>query len=503
MLNKKTDALRVVGIGASAGGLDSLARILPALKPDTRSVYIIALHMGRHNHIDVILKLLKRLSALPLAAATHNDLLIADQVFLIPPGTTGVIKGEHIQLLPVSSDQISSPSVNVLFTSIAKHNHQTVGIILSGAGNDGSLGCRAIKTAGGKIIVQSLESAQLDGMPGAVIRAELADEILAPEHIAPSLTNECSFKDTHFSKMSPNKTTTNVPLKDVGNLKDTDNSGSTENLSDTEIFNHLLNAIMATTNVDFSHYKEETLLRRLKRRLVTLNIASLQDYQIYTQKHPDELHNLQHQFLISLSSFFRDGESFSALKQHLNELIKNKSIGEPIRVWVPACASGEECYSWMILIAEILGNRLADYPVSVIGSDLNEQAIAVANRGCYPGTALRDIAPDLLERYFNRDGQDLYVKPFIRQACHFQVEDISSNQSLENLDAISCRNLLIYMTSPLQDKLIKKFYDFLNPRGILFLGQSETIGLLGSSLFLPLDHYHRVYRCKKIKMHEK
>lgn len=482
MLNKKSSFLRVLGIGASAGGLDALAQLLPTLRPDAHSVYIIALHMARHNHVDLILKLLKRLSALPLVAATHNDLLVADQIFLIPPGVTGIIQQGHIQLLPVSSDQISSPSVNALFKSIAQDGARTVGIILSGAGNDGLLGCRAIKAAGGNIIAQSLDSAQLEGMPGSVIRANLADEILLPEQIANALNNE-----TYFSQVSESKVPVSVTLP----------------VNDTGIFKHLLQSVLATTGIDFSHYKEETLLRRLNRRMTMLKITSLLDYQIYTKKNPGELYKLQHQFLISLSSFFRDSESFSILKQHLNELLEVKDPGNSIRVWVPACASGEECYSWVILLAEVLGSRFADYAISVIGSDLNEQAIAIADRGRYPQTALRDLDPDILERYFDQDGQFFNVKPFIRKVCHFHVEDVVSNRSLEKVDAISCRNLLIYMKSELQDNLIKKFYDFLIPGGLLFLGQSESIGLIGNTLFLPLDHYHRVYRRKKIKINEK
>ena len=478
MLNKKSEFLRVVGIGASAGGLDALAQLLPTLRPDAQTVYIIALHMARHNHVDLILKLLKRLSALPLVAATHNDLLVADQVFLIPPGVTGVIQQRLMQLLPVASDQISSPSVNALFKSIAQHGTHGVGIILSGAGNDGLSGCRAIKTAGGKVIAQSLASARLEGMPGTIIRANLADEILLPEQIAQSLVS-----DIHFSQVQQ-------PINEVR---------STLNLvvDDGKIFNRLLQTILTITGKDFSHYKEETLLRRLHRRMAMLKIASLEDYQLYTHKNPDELHKLQHQFLISLSSFFRDRESFSALKIHVNEVLKDKAQGDPIRIWVPGCASGEECYSWAILLAEIFGNGFADCDVHIIGSDLNPQAIAIANQGRYPLAALRDITPDILERYFDRDEQYFHVKPGIRQVCHFYVEDVVSSYLSEKVDAISCRNLLIYMKSELQDKLIKKFYDFLIPGGLLFLGQSETIGLTGTTLFLPLDHYHRVYRRKK------
>jgi chemotaxis methyl-accepting protein methylase len=477
MLNNKTGFLRVVGIGASAGGLDALARLLPKLGPDADTVYVIALHMARHNHIDLILKLLKRLSTLTLLAAAQNDQLVAGHVFLIPPDVSGVIQQGHIQLIPVTSDQISSPSVNALFTSIAQdaRNHG-VGIILSGAGTDGLFGCRDIKSMGGKVIAQSVESSQFEGMPGAVIRANLADEILLPEQIAQSLKN-----DMHLPQVSVGTARSSIPL----------------NLDDKGIFKQLLHGVYATTGSDFSAYKEETLLRRLNRRMTTLKIESLLDYQIYIQQYPEEFRSLQHQFLISLSSFFRDNESFTVLKNYVNTLVKDKAPENSIRIWVPACASGEECYSWTILLAETLGSRFADYHIRVIGSDLNAEAIAVADKGRYPLAALRDLAPGILERYFDCDERYFYVKPCIRQLCHFYVEDVVSSHLSEKVDAISCRNLLIYMKSELQDKLIKKFYDFLIPGGLLFLGQSETIGLIGNTLFVPLDHYHRVYRRKK------
>jgi len=486
MPNKKTGFFRVVGIGASAGGLEALGRLLPMLKPDAHSVYIIAQHMAKDNHIDLVLRLLKRHSALPVVAATHNALFVADQIFLLPPGVTGVIHQGRIQLLPVTSDQISSPSVNALFNSIAKGaGAHGVGVILSGAGSDGVSGCRSIKEHGGKIIVQSLESSQLEGMPGAVITAKVADEILVPEQIAQLLNNEIQ---------PPPEQTAAQPQAQTNAAQ----SNETLTEDDAEIFTQLLQGVLALTNNDFTNYKEETLLRRLHRRMSVLKIASLRDYQIYTQKHPDELRKLQHQFLISLSFFFRDSDSFAVLKQHVNELLQGKVRGDPIRIWVPGCASGEECYSWAMLLAETLGSSFADYPISVTGSDLNGQALAIAEQGRYSQVAFRDIAPDILTHHFDRHGDEFQVKPHIRQLCHFRHEDVLGCQLLEKVDAISCRNLLIYMKSELQDSLIKNFYDFLNPGGLLFLGQSETIGLIGNTLFSPLDHYHRVYRRKKI-----
>ncbi|HSX85615.1 MAG TPA: CheR family methyltransferase [Cellvibrio sp.] len=487
MSNKRT-GFRIVGIGASAGGLEAFAHFLPMLKPDKQSVYIIAQHMGKNDdHIELLYRLLKRHSALPVVLATHNDVLVVDQVFLIPPCVTGIVREGCIQLLPVTADQISSPSVNALLSSIALSAHkQGVGIILSGAGSDGVSGARAIKAQGGKVIVQSPESCQLQGMPGAVIAAKLADEILLPEQIAQSLNNGAPQLLAQPQTPAPSTTTpTTTTIQSNRSLKD-----------DAEIFKQLLQAVVAITGNDFSNYKEETLLRRLHRRMSMLKIASLQDYQTYTQKYPDELCKLQHQFLISLSFFFRDRESFAVLKQRVNELLEHKARGDSIRIWVPGCASGEECYSWAILLAEILGSRFSDYAICILGSDLNGQAIAVAKQGRYLQAAFRDTELDILDRYFDRNGPDFNVKPRIRQVCHFHHEDVLGCRLPEKVDAISCRNLLIYMKSELQDKLIRNFHDFLNPGGLLFLGQAETIGLIGTTLFSPLDHFHRVYRRK-------
>ncbi|MCE3252468.1 MAG: histidine kinase [Cellvibrio sp.] len=484
MSNKRT-GFRMVGIGASAGGLEAFAHFLPMLKPDKQSVYIIAQHMGKNDdHIELLLRLLKRHSALPVVLATHNDVLVVDQVFLIPPCVTGVVHEGRIQLLPITADQISNPSVNALFSSIAlSARKQGVGIILSGAGSDGVSGARAIKAQGGKVIVQSPESCQLQGMPGAVIAARLADEILLPEQIARALDNGA--QQLLAQPQIPARSTTTAIQ-----------SNRSLPLGDADIFKQLLQAVVAVTGNDFSNYKEETLVRRLHRRMSMLKIASMQDYQTYTRKYPDELCKLQHQFLISLSFFFRDSESFAVLKQYVNELLQPKVPGDSIRIWVPGCASGEECYSWAILLAEILGSRFSDFTISIRGSDLNGQAIAVAEQGRYLQAAFRDTEQDILDRYFDRNGPDFSVKPRIRQVCHFHHEDVVGCHLPEKVDAISCRNLLIYMKSELQDKLIGNFHDFLNPGGLLFLGQAETIGLIGATLFSPLDHFHRVYRRK-------
>ena len=501
MVDPASGRLRVVGIGASAGGVDALGQLLPQLKPDDRSAYIIALHMATGADIEVILRLLQNRSNLPLAIAIQNDKLVADRIFLIPPGVRGIVRAQRIRLLPVTPDQISSPSVNALFDSIALDaSSNAVGVILSGAGSDGLFGCREINAAGGKILVQSLASCQIGGMPAAVIEAGLADEVLLPEQIGQLLNAGQSDDQGYALQGHPPRTTIRhkpAQIPTTANVFESTLVSASLERDEAMILRQLLHTMQALTGCDFSCYKEETLLRRLHKRIDTLKITSLADYQIYTQQFPDELRKLQNQFLISLSFFFRDDESFSVLGQHMATLLKNKVRGDSIRIWVPGCASGEECYSLAILLDEILEKHFVDFSITIIGSDLNEQALAVAERGCYPATAFRDLSPDAIGHYLEQSGVEFSVKPRLRHVCHFRVEDVVRCQLLEKVDVISCRNLLIYMKSELQDKLIRKFHDGLNPGGLLFLGQSETIGLIGNTLFSPLDQYHRVYRRKK------
>jgi chemotaxis protein methyltransferase CheR/two-component system CheB/CheR fusion protein len=246
--------------------------------------------------------------------------------------------------------------------------------------------------------------------------------------------------------------------------------------------------------VDFTSYKEETLQRRLDRRLATLKIESGEQYLLYTQQNPHELNILQRLFLVSLSSFFRDSGAFAVVRKYLTELVRQKKPGDAICIWTPGCASGEECYTFAIMLAEILGENFTNFNISILGSDLNPEALASAKDGVYRQTAFKETDPEILKSYFEYKGQHYHVSQPIRAVCKFIKQDVASAKAPENLNVISCRNLLIYMKNNLQDQLFKKFHQALLPNGLLFIGQSENIGLLGNTLFTPIDHYHRLYR---------
>ncbi|TAK60020.1 chemotaxis protein CheB [Methylobacter sp.] len=465
----------VAGIGASAGGLESLTKLLSSLSENGRVAYVVAQHMAKDGHDELVLRLLNHKSRLKVIQARAGEQLEPDRVYLIPSGFNGMVQNGLIQLLHPAPEHISTPSVNALFVSLAKDmGNKAIGIVLSGVGLDGVAGCKAIKANGGLTLVQNPQSAPYSGMPLTVIQANAADEVLEPEAMAQHLTAMFSIGSTALPRATPSG------LRAASNRH----------------LPALLQNVFKATGIDFSSYKEETLLRRIDRRMTTLKITNFEQYLAYIEKYPDELKTLQHLFLVSLSSFFRDNRAFAVVKKHLAETVGQKAPEETIRIWVPGCATGEECYTFAILLNEILGDSFKRFKIRIIGSDLNPEALAIAHTGIYRQTAFKEIEPKILARYFETRGQHYQVTEPIRAACEFIRQDVVSVNAPENLDIVSCRNLLIYMKSNLQDQLFKKFHRALLPQGLLFIGQSENIGILGNTLFLPVDHYHRLYRRK-------
>jgi chemotaxis methyl-accepting protein methylase len=466
----------MIGIGASAGGLEAMGELFSKLLPSGRVAYIIAQHMAKDGHSELVARMLNRQSPLPVVEATGGDLLEPDKVYLMPSGSDGEVKNGRIYLLPPSPEHLSTPSVNFLFASLAgEYGKRSIGIVLSGAGSDGAAGCRAIKTCGGRTIVQKPQSAQYSGMPLAVIRAGAADAEMDIEDIARHLTGMFPpSPSVRTAAVQPAAAASPAPLNPY--------------------LTTLLKCVFDATGVDFTSYKEETLQRRLDRRLAALKIGSGEQYLLYTEQNPGELTILQRLFLVSLSSFFRDNKAFALVEKYLTDLVHQKRPGDAIRIWVPGCASGEECYTFAIMLSEILGENFTNLNIRILGSDLSPEALAFAQEGVYRQTSFKETDPKILKGYFEHKGQLYRVSQPIRAVCEFMKQDVASAKAPENLDVISCRNLLIYMKSNLQDQLFKKFHQALLPNGLLFIGQSENIGLLGNTLFTPVDHYHRLYR---------
>ncbi|MGR8931455.1 MAG: chemotaxis protein CheB [Gammaproteobacteria bacterium] len=473
-LRASSEASVIVGIGASAGGLDSMLALFAKLKVNGRAAYIVAQHMAHDAHSELIARLLNRESALPVVPAMRDQLIQADQIYLIPAGWNGVVDERRLLLRAPAENSLSTPSANVLFESIARsQGSQSIGIVLSGTGRDGAIGCQAIKAVGGTTMVQAPETTKFNGMPRSAIEAKAVDFALSVELIAAQL------KERFQNSGERSSVATNI---------------ESSNPPDHRELPTLLSRVLQATGIDFSGYKEETLLRRLDKRLSMLGIATLGHYLDYIAGKPEELKTLQHLFLVSLSSFFRDPESFARLEMPLTELVGDKTQGEMIRVWVPGCATGEEVFTLAIMLAEIMGKHFSEKRIQILGTDINTEAIQYAKRGLYRQTAFRTTDPWLLQRYFQEKGHHFEVAERLRGVCRFELGNVSDPGSTNGFDLISCRNLMIYMKSQLQSRLIENFYFMLRLNGLLFVGQAESIGVMGNALFYPVDHYHKIYR---------
>lgn len=478
----RAGGLLVAGIGASAGGLEAMLLMLEHMRPFGRIIYVLAQHMAKDGHDELVVRLLNRNSALAVVLAVQGQALEVDTVYVIPSGKDGTVSGNTLTLHDPVAGSLSTPSVNILFASLAESfQAKAIGVVLSGTGSDGVLGCRSLRMRGGLTLAQSPHQAKFNGMPGAAIEACLIDAVLPAERIGPFLLE----KFPGLVVVAPRPAEAHVSLAKCGAEQ-----------GDPELA-VLLPLVFQATGIDFSSYKEETLLRRLEKRKIALGLTRAEDYRALLYEHPDELKTLQSLFLVSVSSFFRDRKAFSELAMQLSSLLSAKPKGEPINIWVAGCASGEEVYTLAILVNELLGVCRASHPVCIVGTDLNSEALETARAGIFRATAFHEMDSTLRERYFTPKGQDYEICQELREMVKFELRDVLTGEPASlagKFDLVSCRNLLIYMKSDLQERLVKKFCHALLPQGLLFIGQAESLGLLGNSLFVALDHYHRLYR---------
>lgn len=464
----------VVGIGSSAGGLEALFGFLPELKANGNISYVIAQHMVLDGHSDLMEKLLNRHTNLDVILVNGKQALQPDKVYLIPAGSDGVVEGGYIHLHPPAKERISTPSVNVLFRSIAEScQSYGIGVVLSGTGSDGVIGCRAIKQNQGMTIAQDPASASFNGMPSSAIEAGVIDHIMpAPKIaavIAQTLMNNPGLMHSHYID------TEHVPASDSDDLQ------------------RILDFVLEKTGVNFTGYRVETIKRRLSARMAAFKINALRDYYQYLLKTPNEAQQVQQLFLVSFSSFFRDATSFHALEKHLYQIVSKKNDAESIRVWVPGCASGEEVYTLAIMLTEIKSKLGRNNPVHIKGSDLNPLALKQAQSGEYAAKSVKEVSPAHLSQYFIQKNEVFVVSDFIKQMCRFEHENVFNAGQHESFDLVSCRNLLIYFKGPLQDQLISIFHRCLVEKGLLFLGQSESLSVARNHLFKSLDLNHKLY----------
>ncbi len=454
----------VAGIGASAGGLEALRELLAYLPPTGQVAYVIAQHMGAPEQAELLGRLLERGARLPVVLASTGDALQADRIYLLPAGGDFVVQAGRLHGVPPAPESLSRPSVSRLFESMARaYGPRAIGMIVSGTGSDGVAGCRAIREAGGLTIAQEPGTARFPAMPRAAQEAGVVDEVLSPRQMAERLAG-----------FGPLKALSDTPPEPTDQL------------------DRILQRIRQKTGLDFTGYKEETLLRRLNTRLAALKQSSLQAYLHCLDRDSREAEVIAGQFLISRSSFFRDRDCFAALEKLLGQRLAERPAEQPFRVWVPGCATGEECYTLAILAWRIL--RDTGQGVQILGTDLNAEALEQAREAVYPASSLEETEPELRDSCFTRSGSNFQVLPAVKALCQFRRHDVVHEQAPQDLELISCRNLLIYLKSELQQQLLIRFHGALRREGLLFLGLSETVTVAAGALFRPLDAAHKIYQ---------
>lgn len=438
----------LVGIGASAGGLEALSALISRLPNALGASYVVVQHMSP-NHRSMLVQLLARETTLTVCEAVDGMRPEQDHIYITPPNRNICLQDGLFLLAEPAAEVMPKPSINAFFGSLAEdRGEDAIAVVLSGTGSDGALGVRAIKASGGLVFAQDPASAKYAGMPQSAIETECVDWVMTPEQIA---------EEIEVVVRSHGK----IPAPSEGGLV-------------PPTLRTLLQRVMRHARVDFSGYKESTVWRRILRRMVSNRVHTMEEYLVLTEKNPEELNQLCKEILISVTSFFRDPRAFEALREPLAELLAQKLPGEEIRIWIAGCATGEEAYSIAILVTELLGSALPDYRVQIFATDIDLNAMAIARRGVYPESALAEIDARLLERYFVRREGSYEVSKFLRDLVVFARQDLVQDPPFLRLDLITCRNVLIYFQNLLQDQVLSTFHYAMRPRGLLFLGKSET-----------------------------
>ena len=438
----------VVGIGASAGGLEALQQFLTFLPGDTGMAFVIIQHLSP-DHKSLLADILGKDTNMPVVEAQDGMRVERNHIYMIPPKFNLEIVSDILRLKKYNHRNINHP-IDIFFRSLAAaYENRAVAVILSGTGSDGTNGIRSIKDKNGVIIVQSPESAKFDGMPRNAIATGFVDLVLNPDSIAREMR--------HIA----------ASMVDAGNKLQ---------LSDGDLMVQVFSILRNVTNVNYTYYKQTTILRRIERRIVVTHNRNLQEYVKYLSNNPDEARLLAKEVLIGVTSFFRDSDYFDVLKDRvIYDLVKNSTPSEQIRVWVAGCSTGEEAYSIAILFAEVMEELEARRDVKIFATDLDADSIAMAGRGIYGDNISEDVSVSRLSRYFTRKGNHYIVGHEIRKMIVFAQHNVFQDPPFGKLHLISCRNLLIYFQNILQRNLFAIFHVALNDRGYLFLGRSESV----------------------------
>ena len=467
---QRDPAFPIVGLGASAGGLEAFEQFFRHMPQANGMAFVLIVHLDP-GHASLMTEILQRTTAMPVAEAQDQMPVAPNHIYVIPPNREMTIFHGALQVSAPGAPRGRRMPIDYFLRSLAEERgERAIGVILSGTGTDGTLGLRAIHGAGGGSFIQDPSTAKYDGMPTSAIQSGFATYVLPVEQMPAQLI---AYGKTIFGKKA--KPAPIIPA-----------AAST--------FNRIMMLLRSRTGNDFTLYKKSTILRRLERRLNVHNIEDLDTYARYLQDHPEEVRILTKEFLINVTSFFRDPEAFAVLKADiLPQLCADKPENYTLRIWVPGCSTGEEAYSLAIILREHIDAMGKEYKVQIYGTDIDEDTIAKARAGIYPPNVAADISAERLKRFFIREESGYRIKKDIREVIVFAVQNVIKDPPFTKLDLVSCRNLLIYLETELQIRLIETFHHALKPGGMLFLSPSESIGNQ-TDLFKSVNKKWKIYQ---------
>src|SRR5438309_3570562 len=469
---RPSPACPIVGIGGSAGGFEAAMEFLRNLPSQTGMAFVIVQHLDPH-HASRLANLLGKVTAMPVSEIAGTTTPKPNTVYVQPPDKCVIAKDGALTL--IRRTERLNVAIDHFFESLAEEcGSRAIGIVLSGTGRDGTAGLRAIKAAGGLTFAQTEESAKFDAMPRSAIRSGFVDLVLPPHEIAREIQR---IADHPYIRRPPS----DPEEIEKAAYRQADDLG------------RIFLSLKKQMGVDFSAYKEATLLRRIQRRMALHRIDKLNQYARFLLDNKKEVNALFDDLLINVTRFFRDQQLFRALKKRfLPALFKNKDRQPELRVWVPGCATGEEVYSLAICILEALGNRLSKMRIQIFGTDLSESLIDHARAGIYPSAIEKDVSRARLKRFFVKRDSSYQIHRNVRDICTFARQNITADPPFSRLDVISCRNLLIYLSPQLHKRCIPQFHYAINPGGYLILGPAESVGLY-DKLFKLVDKKNKIY----------
>jgi len=465
----------IVGFGASAGGIEAFTELLRHLDSDLGMAYVLIMHLSP-NHKSALTEIVRAQTKMPVHTVKDGMEVMANNIYVIPPNTYMSLVDGHLKLASRSITAVGNFAVDYFLAALASiYKNNAIGVVLSGTATDGTLGLKAIKAEGGITFAQD-NSAKFNGMPQSAYDSGYVDFLLSPEGIATELARLVHVPYTHL----PSDKIEAVQSKE---LRD-----------HSEDLKKILAVIKAKTGVDFFlNYKHASVYRRVVRRMVLNKFETLQDYTAMLKTTPKEVELLYDDFLINVTGFFRDPDFYKTLTSKVfPSIIAERKSVDPIRIWVAGCSTGEEAYSIAICLMEFLEERELNFPIQIFASDLDVNAIEKARLGIYPVSTLQAVSLDRLHKYFIKfDGHYQIVKS-VREFCVFSQHNLLKDPPFSRIDLISCQNVLIYLETSPQLRILQTFHYALNQSGYLFLGKSETIGT-SSDLFEPLDKKIKIY----------